>query len=122
MKKTTFIVIILFLVKPIFPLVDYVINYDYISKVLCENKTKPQLKCNGKCYLMKQLSQSSTSEKSVPTEKKENSSEKDVLYFEGICNVCELSFIHKEMPIFNIFYLNLYSFFNTQMLFRPPAC
>jgi hypothetical protein len=31
------------------------INYDYISKVLCINKDKPELKCNGKCHLMKEL-------------------------------------------------------------------
>jgi hypothetical protein len=34
---------------------DYAINYDYISKVLCINKDKPELKCNGKCHLMKEL-------------------------------------------------------------------
>jgi hypothetical protein len=26
-----------------------------IAKTLCENRDKPQLKCNGKCYLRKQL-------------------------------------------------------------------
>jgi hypothetical protein len=44
-----------FVSKPIFPVMDYAINYDYISKVLCINKDKPELKCNGKCHLMKEL-------------------------------------------------------------------
>lgn len=43
------------LVKPLWPIMEYVINYDYIANVLCENKNRPQLQCNGKCYLAKQL-------------------------------------------------------------------
>lgn len=43
------------LVKPAIPFLEYVINYDYIVKELCENKEKPELKCNGKCHLAKQL-------------------------------------------------------------------
>ncbi len=30
-------------------------NQSYIVLTLCENKNKPQMKCNGKCYLAKQL-------------------------------------------------------------------
>ena len=37
------------------PFLDYFVNYDYISKVLCINKDKPALNCKGKCYLMRQL-------------------------------------------------------------------
>ncbi len=47
------------LVKPVLPVVEYMVNYDYISKVLCENKAKPKLKCNGKCHLMKELAKAS---------------------------------------------------------------
>ena len=43
------------MLRPIAPFVEYVINYDYISKVLCINKDKPVLSCNGKCQLMKKL-------------------------------------------------------------------
>ncbi len=35
--------------------VDYQIRKDYIAKVLCINKDKPVLQCNGKCHLKKQL-------------------------------------------------------------------
>ncbi|UOQ78013.1 hypothetical protein MUN84_05160 [Hymenobacter sp. 5516J-16] len=31
------------------------LNQDYIARVLCINRDKPQLKCNGKCHLRKQL-------------------------------------------------------------------
>lgn len=43
------------MLRPIAPFVEYAINYDYISKVLCINKDKPELKCNGKCQLMQKL-------------------------------------------------------------------
>jgi hypothetical protein len=43
------------LARPAAPLLEYLINYDYISEELCENKTKPQMECNGKCYLAKQF-------------------------------------------------------------------
>jgi hypothetical protein len=33
----------------------YQINKDYITRVLCENRDKPQLNCNGHCYLAKRL-------------------------------------------------------------------
>ncbi|WP_290844309.1 hypothetical protein [Flavobacterium sp.] len=51
------------LFKPVFPVLDYVVNYDYISKVLCENKAKPEMQCNGKCHLMQELAKSSETEK-----------------------------------------------------------
>lgn len=43
------------MVRPIMPLIEYYMNYDYISQVLCENKEKPYLKCYGSCYLEKQM-------------------------------------------------------------------
>lgn len=33
----------------------YQLNKEYVANNLCENRNKPQLKCNGKCYLKKQL-------------------------------------------------------------------
>ena len=33
----------------------YQVNKEYITRVLCENRDKPQLNCNGKCYLAKKL-------------------------------------------------------------------
>ena len=42
------------------PLVDYAVNYDFITKNLCDNKSEPQLLCNGKCYLKKEIAKTST--------------------------------------------------------------
>ncbi|QQT25844.1 hypothetical protein [Sphingobacterium spiritivorum] len=35
--------------------ISFKINQDYISRVLCENKDKPELSCHGQCVLMKKI-------------------------------------------------------------------
>jgi hypothetical protein len=45
-------------------LTDYHINKEYISKVLCVNKSKPKMHCNGKCHLKKELSKAEKKEQS----------------------------------------------------------
>ena len=40
------------------------LNQNYIISALCENRDKPQLHCNGKCYLMRKLKQAEEKEKS----------------------------------------------------------
>ena len=49
---------ILALIQPALPFIEYFINYDYISTELCENRDKPVLSCNGKCYLEDQVNES----------------------------------------------------------------
>lgn len=46
---------LLALIQPALPVLDYLINYDYIVSELCENRDKPILTCNGKCYLGDQI-------------------------------------------------------------------
>ena len=47
------------LLKPVSPYLEYAINKDFIANVLCINKDKPALKCNGKCHLKKELKKAS---------------------------------------------------------------
>lgn len=54
-KSLFFFLALFILVKPTLPLLDFVANYQYIKNKLCENKDKPEMHCNGKCYLMKEL-------------------------------------------------------------------
>ena len=121
MKKIVFIIILSFLVKPVFPLVDYAINYEYISKVLCENIAKPELQCNGKCYLMKELAKNTENEKSLPTDKKGSTSEKEVLYFAEACAYCTFCKMDMNSLSISSLYLNLYSFLYTNSPFKPPT-
>lgn len=50
-----YLLYLLAMIRPIIPIIEYHANYDYIASVLCENRDKPYLECNGKCYLEKQL-------------------------------------------------------------------
>jgi len=44
-----------YLIIPVLPVIDYLINKDYITKNLCINKDKPKSCCKGKCHMVKQL-------------------------------------------------------------------
>lgn len=67
MKKLLAIpLIFLMLVKPLWPVAEYIINYDYIVTHLCENKNRPQLQCDGKCYLAKMFAKKSRNEHQNP--------------------------------------------------------
>lgn len=43
----------------------YHFNKDYMAAVLCENKARPAMKCQGKCQLRKQLAKTSESTEST---------------------------------------------------------
>ncbi|MBD2715405.1 hypothetical protein KBK19_10190 [Microvirga sp. STR05] len=46
--------------------VDYQMHKESITRLFCVNKDKPQLRCNGKCHLAKQLRKASESESKTP--------------------------------------------------------
>jgi hypothetical protein len=119
-KKLVFLLALFILVKPILPVLDYVVNYEYISKVLCINKAKPKLQCNGKCHLMKELAKTSESETPISSNKKTASHELEVLFFEEIKSftIKSISFDKNQFLISN--YSDLYYYLNTTSVFRPP--
>lgn len=43
------------MLSKLFLVTNYLYQYDYYVNVLCENKEKPELKCNGTCHLAKEL-------------------------------------------------------------------
>src|SRR5690606_6409035 len=61
MKKALIYLLILILsipiISPLGTITYFVINQDYIKDVYCENKSRPELQCNGKCYLAKKIKQ-----------------------------------------------------------------
>ena len=108
------------LLKPVLPVVDYVVNYDYISTVLCINKAKPKLQCNGKCHLMKELAKTSESETPISSNKKIASQELEILFFEEIKSFKIASNFFDKIQLLNSNYSNLYSYLNSYSVFRPP--
>lgn len=120
MKKILFLLALFMLLKPALPMIDYIVNYDYISKVLCINKAKPKLHCNGKCHLMKELAKTSESETPISSNKKIVSHELEILFFEEIKSfkITSLYFEEKQKTISN--YSNSYFYLNSVSVFRPP--
>lgn len=45
---------------------NYQINKKVIAATRCENRDKPEMRCDGKCYLSKQLKQAEEKENPVP--------------------------------------------------------
>ncbi len=121
MKSIIIIIVLSFIIKPIFPLVDYVVNYEYITKTLCVNKAKPQMNCNGKCHLVKELAKAAESDKPISSDKKQAAQEIEVLFFQSIqsfeCGSC--AFIPNQKT--NDSYSDLYSFLNSRVFEHPPT-
>jgi len=88
MQKMTIILFAMaILVKPVLPVMEYFVNYDYITKELCINKDKKNLHCNGKCHLKNKLAEASdTAEKSLP-DKKSKPAQIEVLFFTAITDL-----------------------------------
>ena len=121
MKKIVFIILIALILKPILPVVDYIVNYEYISKVLCVNKAKPMMHCNGKCHLMKELAKAADTENPKSSDKKQNSPIQEVLFFKEIKSFSIVSFSFSTESKINSSYLELYSYLNTNSVFHPPT-
>ena len=56
--------------KTIVTFVSFKWNQEYIATTHCENKQKPALECDGKCYLKKQIKKQQESEDSPLVSKK----------------------------------------------------
>lgn len=119
-KKILFLLALFMLLKPILPVIDYVVNYEYITKVLCINKAKPKLQCNGKCHLMKELAKASENEKPISSNKKIATQEFEILFFEEINSFKIASIYFDKKQIVNNNYSDLYSYLNSISIFRPP--
>lgn len=46
--------------------IDYILNSTEITELFCVNKEKPELQCNGKCHLAKQLVKAEKEENEMP--------------------------------------------------------
>lgn len=88
---------ILAIFKPCFPYVEYAFNKKFIAQQLCENRTKPELNCEGSCYLAKRLAQAeehqSTPDNSVPAK---YNFDKDTLH---LCQIEETVSDHPNLSL-----------------------
>ncbi len=108
------------LFKPVLPVVEYVVFYDYIKNELCVNKDKPSIGCNGKCHLAKELANASDSGKDKA---KSNfaSAQMQIIFFQNVLE--EVAFLAVPKYLTEVFsnYSNSYKFTFAISLFKPPV-
>jgi hypothetical protein len=94
---------------------NYEVNKDYISNVLCENKEKKELHCEGKCHLKKEL-QKEDKKESTPTG---SSKEKvEITLFNE--NIPEFSLQIETIKEYLISYITLLPQNCSISVFHPP--
>lgn len=100
-------------------LIDFKVNQDFIAEVLCMNKDKPEMACNGQCYLARQFRKTEErKDKPVPASKTE---QLEWVY-------CCSDQLFDSSPFFNFQldnlhvyrYLDLYKRSYVADVFRPP--
>lgn len=121
MKKIAIIVTFLLLAKPILPILDYWVNYKYIANKLCENQDKPEMECNGKCHLKKELAKAVTEESSTSNDKKQVSKQEiETLFYQETYQFesKKINIVATETPTY---YSNNYFHLNSSQIFHPPT-
>lgn len=122
MKNTIIILLITALLSSTFSKLivfsNYLINKEYITNKFCENKSKPKLKCNGKCHLRKQLKEQEKQEgQSKNTIKEVN----EIQLFSGDEHL-QLALLFANNSISNLEYVQKPLIKITHKFFHPPTC
>jgi len=95
------------------------INRTYIAKVLCENRDRPKLNCNGKCYLAKKLKQQQEKKDKETTERVSNTPVAHLFFMNAVTFKFHVSsFIEKKKVKFS--YLQLVYSSPLSGILRPP--
>lgn len=121
MKRIWLILSITFLLQPLLPVIEYAANYDYIATVLCINKDKPAMSCNGKCHLGTEMAKElGANDEKLPNNKPAKD-KKDIQLFFSFNILTDLeNKVFKELKPFINYKNIIYSLEFTKQLFQPP--
>ena len=97
----------------------YQLNKAYIARVLCENRDKPQLHCDGQCYLAKQLEARQDKQDKETTERVQNTPVLQLFYQANLPFLFRSAWILLLPTRFFFFHAASYAAALTS-LFRPP--
>ena len=102
--------------RPAFPYFEYIINFDYITKVLCINKEKTELNCLGKCYLSEELSK-------VNNEDNSENKRMPIIEFEKFTKISydKGDFLNRTFDYSHNFSFRPYKFFIKNFSSKPPT-
>lgn len=107
--------------KPVVPVLEYVVFYDYIRNELCVNKDKPELECNGKCHLKKEMANAAASEKNDKNAK-QFSVESTIVFFQNLPTSPHFATIfYTEKKSVSAYENTLYVHLMEFGIFRPPV-
>ena len=100
----------------------YEVNKEYVATVLCENKDKPAMKCCGKCYLRKQLKNTSDNTENAPGKQQQVKWEKLswVAVLPSAKPTAAILSLQENKQL-NSYYQNLYRFTSVVNIFHPPS-
>jgi hypothetical protein len=116
--QAVFIAVFLMLVicRDLVTYTSFKINQDFIAMVLCINKEKPKLDCNGKCHLNKELKKNDSEDRDnkvnfpiVKSEQKINFYSKNVisnnpLFDKTKSQICSNDIMHSYLKVSDIFH------------------
>lgn len=91
------------------------LNRNYIATKLCENRNKPWLHCNGKCYFLKKIRQAQEKEKSDERQSQKNLFQEasfiqqpDIRFYSQVLQVMQVPVHRITLPVVN------------RPIFQPP--
>jgi hypothetical protein len=107
-----------YILRPVFPFIDYMINKEYIAKHLCIKKNVPENSCHGECYLHKQLQKS---QDEYPTDKNSNKEKIQNNKVDDHLIAKEINVPHGEIKIRLIYLFKIQLFIShPNEVFVPP--
>lgn len=97
----------------------YNANKAYIARVLCENRDKPQLHCDGKCYLAKKLKAQQDRQDKETTRRVENAPTITLFCSDGFSFDFTQQILADLASVLPDYLLKSYATFQ-RILFQPP--
>lgn len=102
-----------------FTVAGFELNQKYIAEKLCENKDRPWMHCNGRCYLMNKVKQAEENEKKQAN--KDLRTNLQMTWFINFSSPIENTYLKDSIAQrFKIHYSYHYSNQYNTSIFRPP--
>lgn len=113
LKKVTALLLIATLISAnftrLFIYAGFELNKNYIASKLCENRDKPWLHCNGKCFFMKKIKQAQEREKNDERQSQKNlfqealfAQKPDVKFYSHVLQVMPVPVHRIQLPTISL--------------------
>ena len=99
-------------------------NRSYYAEVLCINKNRPEMACQGKCILMQRLNNQYEQEQQTTNHKLKNLIDRELTLFCQNTNLIDINSFLKivsDKAIFNSYAKSFFPQSTPNDIFHPPA-